>query len=468
MRRPAIMTSLSLRLLVLTIVFVMIAEVMILVPSIAQFRLSYLEERIAASHLATLALEAAPDHMVSPELEARLLRQAKAIAVVLKRADARMLVLGMPPRVDSVYDLGAVSPVERNPFVLMRDAFNTLLAPPGRIIRVIGPTEFEPGTLVDIAMNEGPMRAAMYAYAARILGLSILISIITAGLVYLSLHLLMVRPMGRITQSMVAFREAPEDLRRTLVPYRRQDEIGVASRELASMQEDLRTALRQKTRLAALGTAVSKINHDLRNILATAQLVSDRLAASEDPEVRRITPIIFRAIDRAVDLCTRTLRFGTLEEAAPELADVPLAEIAADVAASLGLAADGPIVWRNDIDEGLIIHADREQIYRVLLNLARNAVEAIGDLGPEARGGIRIDAEQGDGSVIVTVSDSGPGMPKAARDHLFEAFAGGARSGGAGLGLSIARDLMRAHGGEIALVKSDAEGTTFRLELPTS
>ena len=260
----------------------------------------------------------------------------------------------------------------------------------------------------------------------------------------------MVRPMGRITQSMVAFREAPEEPLPRPVPYRRRDEIGAASRELASMQEDLRSALRQKTRLTALGTAVSKINHDLRNILATAQLMSDRLAASDDPEIRCITPIIFRAIDRAVDLCTQTLRFDKFEEPTPVLDDASLVDIADDVAASLGLTADGPIAWRNNIDPGLIIQADRDQFYRLLLNLVRNAAEAIGDRGPEASGSIRINAERREGAVVVDVSDSGPGMPQAARDHLFEAFAAGARSGGAGLGLSITRDLMRAHGCQIS------------------
>ena len=470
MRLPSTMTSLSVRLLGLTIVFAMIAEVLIYVPSIARFRLTYLEERIAASHLATLSLEASPDHMISPELERRLLSHAQVSAVVLKREEARMLVLGdsMPPRVDGVYDLGVISPVERNPFVLMLEAFETLLAPSDRIIRVIGPTVYEPGTLVDIIMKERPMQSAMYAFSARILGLSLVISVITAGLVYLSLHFLMVRPMGRITQSMVGFRKAPEDQRHIMARSQRADEIGVASRELAAMQEDLRTSLRQKTRLAALGTAVSKINHDLRNILSTAQLMSDRLAESEDPEVRRVTPIVFKAIDRAVDLCTQTLRFGKLEEPAPVLDDLQLRDIVDDVGASLGLTREGPIAWDNFIANGLIVHADRDQLYRVFLNLARNAVDAIGERGPTARGRIAVSAERGDDAVIMEVADDGPGLAAAAREHLFEPFAGGARSGGAGLGLSIVRELMRANGGEIVLAKSDDAGATFRLKLPTA
>ena len=82
------------------------------------------------------------------------------------------------------------------------------------------------------------------------------------------------------------------------------------------MQETVRQALRHNARLAALGTAVTKINHDLRNILSTARLISDGLADSEVPEVKRVTPRLLAAIDRAVALCTRTLSF-TREGARP-------------------------------------------------------------------------------------------------------------------------------------------------------
>ena len=333
------MTSLSARLLVLTIIFVMLAEVFIYVPSIARFRLTYLEERIAASHIATLALEAAPDHMISDELETRLLAQAEVLAVVLKRAESRRLVLGsaMLPEVDGVFDLSIGPTPDSRPFTLIADAFETLDAAPGRTIRVIGPTEYEEGTLVDVVMDETDMRAEMYAFSGRILLLSIVISVVAAGLVYLSLHWLMVRPMRRITQSMVRFRDTPEDAAVAMSPSLRSDEIGTAERELADMQADLRAALKEKTRLAALGAAVSKINHDLRNILATAQLMSDRLVASNDPEVRRISSVVVRAVDRAISLCSRTLRYGRAEEAAPERAPFELRDMVLEVGVSLGL-----------------------------------------------------------------------------------------------------------------------------------
>lgn len=462
------MTSLSARLLVLTIIFVMLAEVFIYVPSIARFRLAYLEERIAASHIATLALEAAPDHMISEELQTRLLAQAEVLAVVLKRAESRRLVLGsaMPPEVDGVYDLSIGPTPDSRPFTLIADAFDTLDAEPGRTIRVIGPTEYEEGTLVDVVMDETAMRAEMYAFSGRILLLSIVISVVAAGLVFLSLHWLMVRPMRRITQSMVRFRDTPEDARVAMSPSLRSDEIGTAERELADMQADLRAALREKTRLAALGAAVSKINHDLRNILATAQLMSDRLVASDDPEVRRISSVVVRAVDRAISLCSRTLRYGRAEEAAPERVPFELRDMVLEVGVSLGLTNESRVAWRNAVDNGLIVSADREQLFRVLLNLGRNAVEAIDADGGRDGGVITVTAGHRDSMAVIEVADDGPGLPEAARANLYQAFAGSARSDGGGLGLSIARDLMRAHGGDIELVKSDAQGTTFRLDLP--
>src|SRR3546814_6392586 len=115
----------------------------------------------------------------------------------------------------------------------------------------------------------------MFDYSWRILNPSLGISSCTAALVYLSLHLLMVRPMRRITESMAAFRANPEMAADTLPPSERSDEIGIAQRELVTMQQGLRAALLQKTRLAALGTAVTKVHHPTRNTQAHTRLTPD-------------------------------------------------------------------------------------------------------------------------------------------------------------------------------------------------
>src|SRR4029077_9312688 len=126
-------------------------------------------------------------------------------------------------------------------------------------------------------------------------------------LVYLALHYLFVRPLRRITANMVAFRAQPENPASIIVPSGRGDEVGTAERELAAMQRDLATMLQQKNRLAALGLAGSKINHDLRNLLTTAQLFSDGLASLPDPRVQRFAPALMRALERAIAFAESTL-----------------------------------------------------------------------------------------------------------------------------------------------------------------
>jgi signal transduction histidine kinase len=331
---PSLTQSLSARLLVLTIGFVMLSEVLIYVPSIARFRVSWLEERVRAGHLASLALIEAPEHMVSQNLSTMLLQDVGARAVVLKMPDTRYLMLSedMPPVVDMVIDLRQTSAMRQ-----IIEALGVLARHGNRIVRVIDAVPGSPNVLVEAVVDEAPLRAAMYDYSVRILTLSVFISLITAMLVYATLQWLLVRPLRRLSESMIAFRHAPEDETQMMVPSGRSDEVGVAQTELAEMQRELRTSLRQKTRLAALGAAVSKVNHDLRNILATAQVVSDRLTVSDDPEVRRITPRLIDSIDRAINLCSRTLRFGQADEPPPTRANFSLAKLIDEVGSMVGL-----------------------------------------------------------------------------------------------------------------------------------
>ena len=139
------------------------------------------------------------------------------------------------------------------------------------------------GDFIEVVLPEAPLRAAMIRYGLNVLGLSVIISMITAALVYFALNGLLVQPMMRITRNMLRFSQNPEDASRIIVPSARQDEIGTAERELAHMQVELTQTLQQKSRLAALGLAVSKISHDLRNMLANAQLISDRLEQPARP-----------------------------------------------------------------------------------------------------------------------------------------------------------------------------------------
>lgn len=441
----------------MTIAFVMLSEVLIYAPSIGRFRLSFLEGRLAAGHLAILALEATDDKMVTKDLEQELLDHVNAYSVALTKPDTNiklMLMVDKPGEIDAAFDLRKATF-----FGLIGDAFTSLWHTENRLLRVVGVSPKDPGTLVDIVLDEAPMRAAMLDYSQRILALSFGIAFFTAALVYLSLHWLMVRPMRRITSSMVSFRAAPEDVTISLPHSDRGDEIGIAQRELTSMQEGLRSALQQKTRLAALGTAVTKINHDLRNILATAVLVSDRLTGSEDPEVRRVTPTLLRAIDRAVNLCAQTLNFTREGPPVLDLSHFDLRDLVQDVGEELPEQVAGGSVWLNRLDVGTDVEADRDQLFRVLANLGHNAIQA-------GATEVSVSARRSGDRIVIMVKDNGPGLPPRAREKLFQPFEGSARVDGTGLGLAIARDLMRAHGGDIELEVSDADGTCFCLALP--
>jgi signal transduction histidine kinase len=441
---------------VLTIAFVLLGEVLIYVPSIARFRIVYLDERIAAAHLATLSLQAAGEAGISSELENELLSHAGVLSVIL-REPAAELMLGKLPPVEKVIDLRT-----SNPMAMVGEAFETLRHGGQRTIRVIGPSPQRPAVLVDISLRERPLWAAMVNYSWRILTLSIVLSLLTAVLVYTALQFTMVRPLRRVTESVIAVRRRPDDTSVGLAPSERGDEIGLVQTEIARMQDGLRIARAQKTRLAALGSAVSKINHDLRNLLANAMLLSDRLEQSQDPEVRHVAPRLVEAMDRAARLCSETLNFARAEVVEPSKRSFPLAPLVDEVGeAVLGPERSGGR-WRNEVRADVMLHADRDQLFRVLMNLGRNAAQAQSDGG----GLISIGAWQAGDDTVIELADTGKGIPSTAQAHLFEAFSGSTRPGGTGLGLPIAREIMRAHGGDIALVHTGADGTVFRLTLP--
>jgi len=460
LRLPPLARSLSAKLLLLTIAFVMLAEVLIFAPSVGRYRLNYLQDRLADAHLAILALEATPDNMVGEDLARELLTHVGAHMVALTKPNAGklMLMAAKPDRLDASFDLR-----DTNFFALIGSAFMTLLSDDGRVLRVVGTSPKDSGVVVEIVLDETELRAQMLGYSYRILWLSFVISIFTAGLVYLSLHLLMVRPLRRLTENMARFREDPDDASRIARPTARSDEIGVARRELANMQQGLRDALQQRAHLAALGTAVTKISHDLRNILATASLVSDRLSGSGDPEVRRITPTLVKAIDRAVSLCAQTLDFTRHGAPRIEPRRFDLRALVADVRAalpgSLPENMNGTPALSCPLGGDFEIDADQEQLHRVLSNLSLNAIHA-------GANRVEVTARREPGQVLIDVKDNGSGLSPRARANLFQPFAASARPGGTGLGLAIARELMRAHGGDLYLESSTGEGTCFRLVLP--
>ena len=444
----------------MTTIFVMVAEVLIFVPSIARFREDYMTNRLERAQIASLALLA--DDMIDSELEQELLENAGVFNVVLRRDEVRQLMLSspMPQPISATFDMR-----EDQAIVLIRDAMLRLVTPQNEVIRVIGAPVRQAGLLIEITMDTAPLRMAMIDYGIRILILSAVISIITAFLLFLAMRALLLKPIKLVVWQMQNYAAAPEDARRIITPSASVTELREAEEALQTLETDLTQALRQKDRLAQLGSAVSKISHDLRNILTSAQLFTDRIEMSEDPTVKRMAPKLVGSITRAVHLCESTLAFGKAEEPSPTLTMLKLGDLVDEVVESERLAvADLDIAIDSDVPFTLMVRADPEQLYRVISNLMRNARQAIAAHGQP--GSITVDAYEDDAAWWINIRDTGPGLPPKAQEFLFTPFQGGARKGGSGLGLAISAELVRGHGGTLELTQTGEQGTTFTICLP--
>jgi signal transduction histidine kinase len=461
--RVALGRGLSTKLLLLTMLFVLIAEVLIFIPSIANFRLRWLEERLSnAAAVATVLVDESGSGL-SRESQDDLLAAlgAKAIAVREEGMSQLLIAAEMPPQVDEHVALAAPSSL-----AAIRDALSTAFFGGDRILRVYGPVgdsdkEFE------LLIADAGLRDAMLVYARNVAILSLIISAITAGLVFWAINRMMIRPIRQMTRSMLAFSEKPDDPSRIIQPDRRTDEIGIAQGELARMQGELQRTLGEQRHLAALGLAVSKINHDMRNMLAAAQLLSDRLRLIDNPTVQSFVPKLVRTLDRAISYSEGVLTYGRTQEAPPSRRKLRLRQMTEEVGELLGLAPDSDIAFVNDVDAAMEVDADPEQLFRVLSNLARNAFQAMqtDDQGMIVKRLTIAALREGTVSKI-RVEDTGPGLPKRARDNLFAAFRGAARSGGTGLGLAVAQELVRAHSGTIELVETRGGRTVFEIAIP--
>ena len=476
------MFALPTRLLLLTAAFVMTAEMLIFIPTLATFRLTWLEERLTAAQLAALAAEGYPGGAVPSSIRAELLRTAQVKAVASRHGGQRRLVLPVDNdmKIDEHFDLRTSAegfiPQLISQARLFSDTLGVLFGRDGRTIRVLGRIGDEPDDLIEIVMPEAPLRAAMWAQSRNVFWLSLMISLMSAALVYLSLYYLVVRPILRLSRNMQSFSQNPEDQGRIIVPSQRSDEVGTAERELEQMQRQLSQLLAQKSRLAQLGLAVSKINHDLRNMLSSAQVISDRLTSLPDPTVQRFAPKIIASLDRAINFCNDTLAYGKPQENQPRRELMALLPLVEEVGDGLGLPREGSIDWVLDFDPKLRIDADPEPLYRIVSNLVRNAVQALetqAETKAEAHSGaphgsfgvITVKAWRDNRRVFIDISDTGPGVPARARSHLFQAFQGSIRKGGSGLGLAISAELASAHGGSLRLLDTRL-GASFRLEIP--
>ncbi|WP_254063101.1 HAMP domain-containing sensor histidine kinase [Caulobacter sp. S45] len=459
-RRLSWPVGLSARLLLLTVLFVMLAELFSLIPALASFEEGWLSTRVRAAELASLAVEASPAG-VSDHMAGELLEGAGVVSVAVQSDGVRRLLLQAPAmaRFPALIDLRYT-----NVFDTIGAPFQVLIPGGPPMLRVVARPQFRTGDFVEIVVPAAPLRREMVAYMERLLVASVAVSVVAGLIVYLALNAFLVRPMQKITQSMERFRARPEDPEARLKLSGRRDEIGRAEAELSRMQDDLRTALHSRARLAALGEAVAKINHDLRNMLTSAQMVAERLQGSGDPRVAQALPRLERALDRAASLSQNVLEYGRSEEPAPVLRELLLAPAVQAAAADAGLDPLG-VRLEMALSVDLHVRADPEQLDRILVNMFKNAREAIEGSGRET-GRVRLTAEPQAHQMLIRIVDDGPGVPERMRERLFQPFSGSGRPDGSGLGLAIARELARAHGGDLELKETGPEGSVFELQLP--
>jgi signal transduction histidine kinase len=449
--------SLGGRLLVLTISFVLTASILIFFPSAANFRNNWLGERANAAHLAAIAAELAGNNL-SEEAVRELLDGADAIAVARITGGATELVLGADT---GDAPLREEDQTRRRPLREMAAVIATFTGPEDRLIVLTAIPPTRPDERILVILPEAPLREALIGFSARLFWFALFASLVTGALIYLALLVLFVGPMRRLSLSMTRFQENPSDARRVLSPGTRHDEIGEAERALAAMQADILAAIRQRERLASLGLAVARINHDLRNVFASAQLVSDRLATSEDERTAAMGQRLVRAIGRGIRLCSDVLEYGRSGETRPDLQAVTLAPLVDEIAGEL-LGTETRIEFDNTIAPDIAVMADRDSLHRLFGNLVRNAATAMKDR-QVAR--LTVSAETRGDEVHITFADTGPGIPQAVQARLFEPFSSGGGEGSTGLGLSIARELAGLMEGRITLQSTGPDGTVFEVVL---
>ena len=465
---PGPFSGLSVK-IIATIIFVILAvEVIIYLPSAANFRMSWLDDRLRVGIVAARLLDAVPDVMALPrELTDRLLNAAGATAIVYRReGQSQLLELEQAPMPREAVTIDMRL---RDPLTVIGGVLDTLVMGGDRTLRIIG--EGDPDdtddSLVEVLMPEQPLRLELLIYSRNTFVISLIVALITAVVLYLFVSRILIVPIQRLSQNILGYRKAPENASLIMAPSpRRRDEIGILEQELAAMETEIFTLLRQRRHLADLGLAVSKINHDLRNTLTSAQLLSDQVVALDDPKIQRLAPRLVHSIDRAIGFAQSVLDYGRQSSTPPRPVPVDLRALIDEAAFDAGFTGHPAVKLRNDVPDAIILRADPDQLARVFINLMKNAREALESQNGAAEAPeVVVSFAQTPEALTVSIADNGPGLPPRARENLFVAFEGSARAGGTGLGLAIARELTEAHGGRLSFV-DQPKGTRFDVILP--
>jgi signal transduction histidine kinase len=468
----AVFRSLGLtgRLLMLTIGSVLLVLTLFYSTRLSVARENWLRDRLVASRTATLIFGNDPDGVLSEDLMMKILGTVGAKMISIQTPGGRLLLnaSATPPKPDYVFDFTNTSLLQG-----VEGAFETLFAPRGSVLEVSGLAPMD-GAKIDIMIDQTPLIDAMWRLSGTFLTISLLLSTLVTCVLWAALWQLVIRPVRRLTSSIIAFGERPQEAQQIVAPSGRNDEIGRAETALAAMQGSLAHELGQRRRLAELGMAVARINHDLRNMLAAAQLISDRLAAIPDPLAQRLAPRLVATLDRAILFCQSTLTYGAAREQAPSRRRFDLCEVVRQIVETAEATSSGAIAYAIEIPPGFEVFADPDHVQRIVENLSRNAAQVLQSQGArrERQPAIRFAAIRTDGVALIEISDNGPGFPPEQASRIFEPFHMSTREGGSGLGLSIASDLVARNGGSIELAPSQPDdfycGARFLITLPAT
>ncbi len=437
----------------------MAAEILIFIPSAAMFRQTWLTERAEAAGLLTLAIEGVQDYEGGEMLSNQFMQDTNVTMVAQKRDGMSQLVLGMPP--SSTRIIVADLRHERR-LPLFRESFRDFFAKGDAYIRILSDPTVDGVDALEVLVPQMDLKNAMLDYCKRVLLWSLAISLLTGIMIYAALSRIIARPIRKLARGLAKFRQDPRKRTKLEEPQIRRDEIGQLEREFFDMKSGVRTALQQQEHLATLGMAMAKINHDLRNVLTSTGLISDRLANDPDARIRTMGERLVRSVERGVKLCEATLAFSQSAEEKPDLRPVAITNLI-DEAAADSMAEEGKVQFINTVPAELTLMADPDHTYRILHNLFRNTVQA---LQKSRKQELKIEARTNNGKATLLISDTGPGIPDYVRKNLFKAFTSGINKGGTGLGLTISRELARGQGGNLSLQSTGPEGTVFVLSLP--
>jgi signal transduction histidine kinase len=455
--------SLSARVFWLTVAIILLVDLFVMMPGMAREWQICLKGKVSQAELAvSLATGASGQNanvLANPQTRNVLSALSGTVAITLIGNGVQIALLPDNEKLqeDPTVDLDHAG-LWNSAWQADRDVLG-LCAP---YVPVTASFPLKSYTRIDVVLKQAPMAARIRGYAIEMIAFSVGLALITGSLVYVALDRLLVKPMRIMTASIVAFGRDPEYARLSGLKWlssKGDDEVSRAARELVIMQDELRTALWRNAQLAALGTAVAKISHDLRNILGSTLLVAERIQKADSPMIRQAADTLAASMARAVELVSRMADAGASPPAITR-SPVLLRELVDEVSEFVRQGRSG-VTIENMVPGSLVLPLDRNQIYRVLVNLLRNAAEA---------GATRVTLaiEEQDKVTQLVVSDDGPGLPRKALAGLFRPFEGSGRNGGTGLGLAIARDLVRAHGGDLLLRQTGAGGTEFVMSLPVA